>query len=224
MDISEAIQKRKSIRSFKPDPVSDDLLKQILAEAVRAPSWANTQPWEFVVANGTVLEKIKKEYLAGMSISRKSDIPPPPYFPEKYADRIRELDKLNRLNTKDDWDRRRVQNYSLYGAPVAIYIMMERDFYYQTKRNNVWALYDCGAVANNIMLLAVKYGLGTIALADAVVYPDILRNLLEIPESKIMVLGIAVGYPDWDHPLNQFRTDRETLGSIVTWRTGQVLE
>ena len=52
MDLIDAINKRKSIRAFKPDPVSPDLLEQIIEQALRAPSWANTKPWEFVVVAG----------------------------------------------------------------------------------------------------------------------------------------------------------------------------
>ncbi len=49
MDVFEAIKGRRSIRKYKPDPVSDDALGQVL-EAVRwAPSWANTQCWEVIV-------------------------------------------------------------------------------------------------------------------------------------------------------------------------------
>ncbi len=67
------------------------------------------------------------------------------------------------------------------------------------------------------MLLATKYELGTIAQAQAVVYPDILRKVLGISESKIIVLGIAIGYPDWENPMNQFSTDREPLDKIATF-------
>jgi nitroreductase len=49
MDIFEAINGRRSIREYKPDPVSDEIVERVL-EAVRwAPSWANTQCWEVVV-------------------------------------------------------------------------------------------------------------------------------------------------------------------------------
>lgn len=217
MDMSEAVNKRQSIRAFKHDPVPQDVLRKILEAAIRAPSWANTQPWEFVIATGAPLEAIKAGFLARGLASRAPDVAPPPHFPEKYAARIRELDRLNRLSTKEDRALRRVQNYRLFGAPAVTYLVLDREFYYQAKGINVWALYDCGALVENLMLLAVKYRLGTIALAEAVVYPDILRKVLEIPESKIFVLGIAIGYPDWDNPLNQFRTAREPLDSIVKW-------
>jgi nitroreductase len=217
MEISEAINERKSIRAFKPDPVPQDTLRKILEESLRAPSWANTQPWEFAVATGRPLEEIRKRFLEKSSTSPSPDVPRPPEFPERYAARIRVLDKQNRLVTPKDWESRRVQNFRHFGAPAVIYLLTRREFYYQTKGLNVWALYDCGAVVQNLLLLAAKDGLGTIVQAQAAAYPDVLRKELAIPESRIVLLGIAIGYPDWDNPINQFRTEREPLDSITTW-------
>jgi len=217
MDISESINKRQSIRAFKPDPVSMDIIKKILAESIRAPSWANTQPWEFAVATGKPLDDIRMGFLEKSKTSPSPDVPRPPEFPERYVARIRVLDKQNRLVTQKDWESRMVQNFKHYGAPAVIYLLTRREFYYQTKGLNVWALYDCGAVAENIVLLATKYGLGTVVQAQAAAYPAVLRSVLGIPESKIIFLGIAIGYPDWDNPINQFRTEREPLESITTW-------
>jgi nitroreductase len=217
MDVSEAINQRKSIRAFKPDPVSRDVLKQILEESIWAPSWANTQPWEFAVATGRPLDEIRAGFLEKGLAGSAPDVPRPPEFPERYAARVRVLDRQNRLVTQKDWDSRRIQNFKHFGAPAVIYLLTRREFYYQTKGLNVWALYDCGAVAENIMLLATKHGFGTVVQAQAAVYPDVLRKVLDIPESKIVLLGIAIGYPDWDNPINQFRTEREQLESITTW-------
>jgi nitroreductase len=217
MDISEAINRRQSIRAFKSDPVPRDILKQILEKSLRAPSWANTQPWEFAVATGKPLEEIRAGFLEKRMTSASPDVARPPEFPERYAARIRVLDKQNRLVTQKDWESRQVQNFRHFGAPAVIYLLTRREFYYQTKGVNVWALYDCGAVVQNILLLATSYGLGTIVQAQAAAYPDVLRHALEIPELKIILLGIAIGYPEWEHPINQFRTEREPLDSITTW-------
>jgi nitroreductase len=217
MDISEAIQQRKSIRAYKQDPVPLDILKKILEESLRAPSWANTQPWEFAVATGKPLDEIRAEFLELASTSPSPDVSRPPEFPERYAARIRVLDKQNRLNTQKDWESRRVQNFKHYGAPAVIYLLTRREFYYQTKGLNVWALYDCGSVVQNILLMATRYGLGTIVQAQATVYPAVLRKILGIPEEKIFLLGIAIGYPDWSNSINQFQTERESLDSIATW-------
>jgi nitroreductase len=217
MDISEAIYRRQSIRAFKSDPVPRDILKQILEESLRAPSWANTQPWEFAIATGKPLEEIRAGFLEKRMTSPSPDVARPPEFPERYAARIRVLDKQNRLVTQKDWESRQGHNFRHFGAPAVIYLLTRRGFYYQTKGLNVWALYDCGAVVQNILLLATRYGLGTIVQAQAAAYPDLVRHALEIPESKIILLGIAIGYPDWEHPINQFRTEREPLDSITTW-------
>ncbi len=59
MDVIKAINERFAVRAFKSDPVPLDLLKKIIEQALRAPSWANTQPWEFAVATGKKLKAIQ---------------------------------------------------------------------------------------------------------------------------------------------------------------------
>ena len=49
METLEAIFERRSVRTYKSDPIPDDLLQQILESARQAPSAANRQPWHFVV-------------------------------------------------------------------------------------------------------------------------------------------------------------------------------
>ena len=113
-------------------------------------------------------------------------------------------------------EKRRLQGLKNYGAPCVIYILIDRDFYFQ-EEINAWLVFDCGLVAQNIMLLATDYGLGTVAQAQAVNYPDVLRKALDIPDSKLFVLGIAIGYPDEKDPINHFRSEREPLESMAKW-------
>lgn len=110
-----------------------------------------------------------------------------------------------------------MQGLRLFGAPCVIYIYIDRSFYRQGDGLNIWPVFDCGLVAENIMLLATKYGLGTVPQIQAVVYPNVLRKVLGIPDSKLIVLGISVGYPDWDDPVNQLRSEREPLDNVSTW-------
>ena len=67
------------------------------------------------------------------------------------------------------------------------------------------------------MLLATSYGLGTVAQAQAVVYPDIIRKILPVPEDKLLALGIAIGYPDMNAARNKFRSDREPMEKMATF-------
>ncbi len=68
MDITEAIKERMSTRGFKKDPVPMDILKQIIEPARRAPSWANTQPWQFAIVTGQPLEEIKAGFVMTMRV------------------------------------------------------------------------------------------------------------------------------------------------------------
>ena len=223
MDVIEAIKQRKSIRAFKPDPVKLDLLKKIIEQAQRAPSWANTQPWEFAVAAGKKLKAIQDAFIErgaqGMQNS-KPEVAHPYEYPEPLMTRIKKMQvQENRGRTSqatpEEMKARFESNFRHYGAPACIYLLMQKSFLYQSKGINVWSMYDSGSIVQNIMLLAVNYGLGTISQAMAVVYPDIIRNELGIPEDKLIVLGISIGYPDCKNPINEDFRNREPLDEIA---------
>ena len=223
MDVIKAIKERKSIRAFKPDPVPQDMLKKIIEQALRAPSWANTQPWEFAVVTGKKLKAIQDAFVkrggAAMQTSQ-SEIARPAGFPEPYMSRIQKMQvKENRgrtsAATKEEMEARMTTNFRHYGAPACIYLLVDKNFVFQEKGANMWALYDSGSAVQNIMLLATNYGLGTIAQANAVVYPDIIRKELGIPEDKLIALGVAIGYPDLKNPVNEDYRDREPLDTMA---------
>ena len=223
MEIVEAIHHRKSIRAFKPDSVPQEILKEIMELALRAPSWANTQPWEFAVVSGRKLEEIRQAFIERAEEQPNPEIPRPREFPEPYDTRRRVLGRkvfeLKGISREDKEKRKwwQLQGLRLFEAPCVIYIYIDRSFYLQGDGLNIWPIFDCGLVAENIMLLATKYGLGTIAQIQAVGHPGVLRKVLEIPDSKLIVLGIAIGYPDWDDPVNQLHSEREPLDNISTW-------
>jgi len=222
MDIVEAINQRKSIRAFESDPVPKEILKEIMELALRAPSYDNTQPWEFAIVTGKKLEEIRQAFVEKAE-EANPDIALIREFPQPYDTRRRTLGrKVLELKgiKREDKEKRMwwlLQGLRLFEAPCVIYIHIDRSFYRQGDKLNIWPVFDCGLVAENIMLLATRYGLGTIPQIQAVVYPDVLRKVLGIPDSKLIVLGIAVGYPDWDDPVNQLRSEREPLDNVSTW-------
>jgi nitroreductase len=223
MDVVQAINERYSVRAFKPDPVPLDLLKKIIEQAQRAPSWANTQPWEFAVATGKKLKRIEEAFVRrgspGMQNSQ-SEVARPYDFPELYMNRIKKMQVRERRGRTsemkpEEFEARFTANARHYGATTCIYLLVGKNFLYQDKGVNVWSMYDCGAAVQNIMLLATNYGLGTIAQAMAVVYPDIIRKVLGLPEDKLIALGISIGYPDENDPVNKDRREREPLEEIA---------
>ena len=95
MDITEAIELRKSVRAFKTDPVPKDTLAEIMEQSLRAPSWANTQPWELAIVAGEPLEEIRKavneKIQAGEMMN--PDLAAPTGYPEPYDTRRRGVGK-----------------------------------------------------------------------------------------------------------------------------------
>jgi nitroreductase len=212
VDILEAISTRQSIRAFKPDPIPQKILAEIMERAVWAPSWGNTQPWDFYIAAGNKLKEIQQGFIDRIGQTSVLEVSRPESFPDRYTTRKHVMPVPPPINKEG-----LVRVYRNYGAPSVIYICTERSFYFQSKGTNAWAIYDCGLISENIMLLATNYGLGTVAQAQAVAYPEILRKVLGIPDSMLIVLGISIGYPDWNNPANQRRSTREPAVNLTRW-------
>lgn len=222
MELQEAISKRKTTRGFKSTPVPREILREIMEKALRAPSWGNTQPWEFVIAGGKALDDIKKAFLESADESPAPDLPFPAQFPEFIRAR---LPYARRQQTPDNRDpkevlkERQVMGASMYNAPCIIYILTDREMYEQDGRNkNVYAIFDCGLIAQTIMLLAAEKGLGTVAAAQSVRSSRILREKLGIAKSKVIVLGLIIGYPDTENPQYKVYSDRVPLDEIAAWK------
>jgi nitroreductase len=224
MELVEAVKSRKSIRAFKPDPVPKEVLQDIIDGTRNTPSWANCQPWEFVLVAGSKLKEIQQGFLEKGEAESITDIARPQDFPEPYLSRRQALGSkeyaLLGISREDKEGRAwwREQNFKNFGAPCVIYILIDRAFFYQAKGINVWPVFDCGMAAQTIMLLATNYALGTIVQAQSVAYPDVLRKVLKIPDSRLILIGISIGYPDWEEKIvKSFRADKEPLHKIARW-------
>ncbi|MBW1898960.1 MAG: nitroreductase family protein, partial [Deltaproteobacteria bacterium] len=117
---------------------------------------------------------------------------------------IRREDKEKRT----EWLER---GFRFFDAPAAIILMTDRSL---TENG---PLLDVGAVMQNICLAALHFGLGTCIEDQGVLYPEVVREMAGIPESKRIVISIAIGYPDPDFPANKIITDRESADSLTTW-------
>jgi nitroreductase len=225
MDVLIAINKRHSVRGFKPDPVPPDILKKIVEGALRSPSASNSQPWELAVVSGAKLEEIKKVYIESIGKMPVLDVSIAPQYPEPWASRRAAVmaGVLEKMGVARDDKQKRMEfgqyGSKLWGAPSCIYIIIDRDFYYANNATNHWNIFDCGLIAENIMLLATEQGLGTIPAIQPVLFADVLRKLLGLPDSKLMVMGIPIGYEDTNNPANKFRSTREPLEKVAKFYT-----
>ena len=221
MELIEAIKSRKSIRGYKPTPVPKEILAQILEVATRAPSNTNSQPWEFIVLGGEVLDNLKQalqtQFLAGVEIS-----PDFPFDPLTGVYRKRQVElgvALYQLMgiTREDTEKRKewaLKQLRAFDAPNVIIVSMDEEISHTQVFQSMLSL---GTVSQNIALAALNFGLGTCLQRILVEYSDVIRNAVGIPKSKRLAAGIAIGYPDWDFPANKLQSTREPLANIVTW-------
>jgi nitroreductase len=63
MEVLQAIEQRRSIRRFKTEMPPSSILQQVLDAARKAPSWANTQCWEYIVVSDAALKQKLAETL-----------------------------------------------------------------------------------------------------------------------------------------------------------------
>ena len=219
MDIVEAIRSRMSVRNYKPIPVPKKILEEVLGIATRAPSAMNTQPWEIAVISGEVLENIKQ---GNIEMINSGIEPSPEVAVERYEGSYRQrqvdlaIEIFNLMGIAREDKEKRAEWMQLgcrfFDAPAAIILYIDRaidDF----KLPRL----DFGSLAQTICLAALNYGLGTCIEDQGILYPDVVRRYTNIPESKRLIICIAIGYPDWDFPANKLQSTREPLENIVAW-------
>jgi nitroreductase len=227
MEIIEAIRSRRSIRSFKSDPVPREVLEKLLEVCVWAPSTSNMQPWDLAVLGGKVIEeakdrlveRVKAEWDSSRGTFRHTnpDIPNleliEPYLNRALALR-NHIDSHQFPPGTEDLDKKRraylLYGSRFYGAPNAIILYTDKAICPKT-------IPDIGIMAQTIALAALEYGLGTCLMGMAVYWPDLFRDLLRIPESKLIGLAIAIGYPDSQALVNTFKRTREPLNTFTHW-------
>ena len=60
MELKEALLKRRSVRKFTEEPVSEEMIEELLHAAMSGPSACNKKPWDFyVVSNKEVLKELQ---------------------------------------------------------------------------------------------------------------------------------------------------------------------
>lgn len=74
MDLFEAIEGRRSIRAYLPDPVKEEDLRRILEAAIKAPSAGNLQPWEFIVVKDPEIKRKLTEAALGQEFIEEAPI------------------------------------------------------------------------------------------------------------------------------------------------------
>jgi len=210
MRVSELLEARRSIRAFLPKSIEEETLIAILEAAGKSPSWTNVQPWEVYVAQGETLDRIKRAYRENyaQNLPDTSETPRPTQWSVCAKARQNAFFAAIKNEGGTVADSFVPLNKELFHAPAVVYLCVDRVM-------SEWSLYDIGLYSQSLMLLATEYGLGSIAAVTLAAYPEVLRRELGVPENLKFTLGIALGYADGEHPINDFRSDRVPLGETV---------
>jgi nitroreductase len=215
MDLLSAINERKSLRAFKPDPIPKERIEEILKLTIQAPSAINLQPWEFVVVTGEEKERLGrrliKAYKEKQIACSPGNVKP---LPKTYAKRgAKTLELMKPFFEEMGVDINQYVNEgscNFYGAPVAILLCLDDSF-------PAARMVDIGIVLGYLVLTAHEFGLGTCPIGLITAYEDEIKDLLNIPDNKNVVIGVALGYPDSNIPINRFKSQRDNLEKFIRW-------
>jgi len=215
MDLLKAIKERKSIRAFRPDPVPKERIEEILKLSIHAPSAINLQPWEFIVVSGEEKERLSRRLLRAYKEKQiacgPGNVKPLPKTYGKRGAKTLELMKPFFEEMRVDINQYINEgSCNFYGAPVAILLCLDDSF--PNAR-----LVDIGIALGYLVLTAHEFGLATCPIGLIVAYEDEIKDLLNIPENKNVSIGVALGYPNSNIPINRFKSQRDDLEKFVRW-------
>lgn len=215
MNVTEAVDRRVSVRAFKPDPVPGALVREILEAAHRAPSGGNLQPWRVHALAGEPLEALKAKVAANLG----GETPEYDVYPDNLWDPFRTRrfecgeDLYATLGIPREDKPARLQqlfkNTQFFGAPVGLFFSLDRKL-----GKPQWA--DVGMYMQTVMLLAVERGLATCAQEFWARYPKTVGDHIGLPDDHMLFSGMALGWADETAPINSLRTRRD---SFDVWAT-----
>lgn len=212
MQFKDIIQARRSICYFNGQSIARETLIEIIKEAQRTPSWANSQPWRVYIATGQTLKDIKREHHATSSQGVRGQA--------EFSTMHREAWATKPRRNMGNWSSQ-IRTYlgaehgtefgesqrDLFNAAAVVYLTIPRE-------SSLWSVFDLGVFSQTLMYSAVAKGIGTMSAYETVKYPDIVHKWMEIPDEETVAMGIALGFAD-DCKINGFISEREPIENML---------
>jgi nitroreductase len=218
MHVAEAIASRRSIRDFLATPVPPDVIRRVLAGASRAPSGGNLQPWHIDVVAGEPLERLKATMRERVLEAPGGEPTEYDIYPEGLVSPYRErrfavgeqMYALMGIPREDKPARLRwlTRNYQAFGAPMVLFCSVDRRL-----GRPQWS--DLGMFLQSVMLLLRAEGLDSCAQEAWSRYHETVDRFLGQPPERMLFCGMAVGYRNPEHPVNQLVAERAPLEAFV---------
>jgi len=213
MNVLEAVQSRMSVRAFTDKKVPVETVKRVMKVASRAPSGGNIQPWRIVILSEDKLAEFKALMETRLSGTPHPDGEAPEYavYPPKIKEPYRTVRFENgeqlygRLGISRDEKPKRLEwfanNFRFFGAPAAIFCFVDR-----IMGPPQWS--DLGMHLQTAMLLFQEEGIDTCAQECWSMYPKTIREFCDMEDDLMLFCGMAIGYRDGNHPVNDMQTPR----------------
>ena len=220
MEYDQVVLGRRSIRGYLQKPVEKELIREVIEMAMRAPSSLNTQPWNFYVVGGAVLDDIRQgnteRNLAGVPDSREFR----GHGAYEGEHRFRQIEIAKQLFAamgieredkagRQDWVLR---GFRQFDAPVSIVITYDRSIH-----GGDIAPFDCGAIANALVNAAWSRGLGCVINSQGIMQSPVVREHAQIPDDQVIMICVALGWPDDSFPANAVVSKRKSVDEAAVF-------
>jgi nitroreductase len=220
LSYDDVILGRRSIRGFKPERPPRALIEEVITLAMRAPSSLNTQPWNFYVVAGEPLDRIRagntERNLAGVPDSREFRSHGAYEGPhrERQIGIAKQLFAAMGIERHDaaarqDWVLR---GFRQFDAPVSIVVTYDRSIH-----GGDIAPFDCGAVTNALVNAAWSRGLGCVVNSQGIMQSPVVREHAAIPDDQVIMICVAMGYPDETFPANAVVSTRKSVDEAAVF-------
>ncbi len=215
MDILDAMGSRHSTRAFTDAPIPRELLQQVLDTASRAPSAMNLQPWEVHMVLGAELKRLSRRLMRAFKERQIGCGPGTGQpLPEQIKVRTREVrDGMAPLIEQAGSDFGTFINegsLNFYGASAAALVFLD-------ELHPQECALDIGVFLAYLLLAAKAQGIGTCPIGLITAYADEIKDHLNVPESKRLLISVAMGIPDPTAPVNAFESSRISVTDFVRW-------
>lgn len=190
-------------------PVPRQLLDEALTLAMRAPSNSNVQPWRLFLATGA-----RRDRLAAALATAVRESAPSLGLPDSHSHLRRQLGALvygaMGVARDDAVGRRNAQlrNWDFFRAPVAGIVCMHRDL-------GLPDAIGVGMFLQTLLLALTDRGLDSCVQVSTALYPDVAREVLDIPDDLTVLCGICIGYSDPTFAANLLDIPRNALADNV---------
>jgi nitroreductase len=217
MNVTDAIKTRISVRAFKPDPIPEALVREILDVARYAPSGGNLQPWKVIAVAGAERDAVVALARANLPGDEGERLVYPANLWEPYRTRRYKLgeDMYAKLGIPRENKGARLmhlaENFNFFGAPVGLFFVIEK-----AMGHGQWA--HLGMFMQSVALAALERGVQSCMQEAWARMRTPLAAHFALRDQEMIYCGMALGYADTAKPVNALRSDRAEVDEIAEFR------